>query len=181
MCSSADDALVPWLGDVLLPVTGDPVRVTNDAPMPIPAPQGLRPLHYEILDEAVAADGGVRPQEQGEGDSIVAAFSRASDAVLAAVDAQRAFTTEPWPDGLVTPLRVRMAIHTGEAQLRDEGNYVGQAIIRTARLRAIAHGGQVLVSQAARDLVIDQLGDRVELLDLHTHRLKDLARPEHVW
>ena len=137
--------------------------------------------HYEILDAAVAAHGGVRPQEQGEGDSIVGAFGRASDALTAAVAAQQALGAERWPDGLAGPLRVRMAIHTGEAQMRDEANYVGQAIIRTARLRAIAHGGQVLVSQAVRDLVIDQLGDRVELVDLGLHRLKDLARPEHVW
>ena len=137
--------------------------------------------HYEILDAAVAAHGGVRPQEQGEGDSIVGAFGRASDALTAAVAAQQALGAERWPDGLTGPLRVRMAIHTGEAQMRDEANYVGQAIIRTARLRAIAHGGQLLVSQAVRDLVIDQLGDRVELVDLGLHRLKDLARPEHVW
>lgn len=137
--------------------------------------------HYEMLDAAVAAHGGVRPQEQGESDSIVAAFGRASDALKAAVAAQQSLSAEPWPDGLAGPIRVRMAIHTGEAQMRDEANYVGQAIIRTARLRAIAHGGQVLASQAVRDLVIDQLGDRIELLDLGVHRLKDLARPEHVW
>ena len=136
--------------------------------------------HYEILDAAVAAHGGVRPQEQGEGDSIVAAFSRASDALRAALDAQSALADEVWPDGLA-PLKVRMAIHAGEAQLRNEANYVGQTIIRTARLRAIAHGGQVVVSQAARDLTVDQLGDEIELVDLGTHRLKDLARPEHVW
>lgn len=140
--------------------------------------------HYAILDAAVSSHGGVRPQEQGEGDSIVAAFGRASDALRAAADAQRGLAEEAervQPVGLASPLRVRMAVHTGEAQMRDEANYVGQAIIRTARLRAIAHGGQVLVSQAVRDLVVDQLGDRVELLDLGVHRLKDLARPEHVW
>ena len=137
--------------------------------------------HYEILDAAVAAHGGVRPQEQGEGDSVVAAFGRASDALLAAIDAQRALALEPWSGLLAGPVRVRMAIHTGEAQMRDEANYVGQAIIRTARLRAIAHGGQVLVSQAARDLAVDQWGGRLELVDLGVHRLKDLARPEHVW
>ena len=137
--------------------------------------------HYEILDAAVAGNGGVRPQEQGEGDSIVAAFGRASDAVKAALDAQVALHREAWSAELRAPLRVRMAIHTGEAQMRNEANYVGQAIIRTARLRAIAHGGQVLVSQAARDLAVDQLGAQVELRDLGSHRLKDLARPEHVW
>ena len=137
--------------------------------------------HYEILERAVAANGGVLPQEQGEGDSIVGAFGRASDALKAAVEAQQALAVEPWSEGLLTPIRVRMAMHTGEAQMRNEANYVGQAIIRTARLRAIAHGEQVLVSQAARDLAVDQLGSEVELLDLGMHRLKDLARPEHVW
>ncbi len=86
--------------------------------------------HYEILDRAVSAHRGVRPVEQGEGDSVVAAFSRASDAVAAAFDAQRALATEVWP----TPgeVRVRMAVHTGEAQLRDERNYFGPVVIRCA-------------------------------------------------
>ena len=87
--------------------------------------------HDAILDAAVSAHGGVRPLAQGEGDSIVAAFSRASDAVLAAVEAQRALTTECWPTS--TPLRVRMAVHAGEARTATDGNYAGQAIIRTAR------------------------------------------------
>ena len=63
--------------------------------------------HYEILDLAISAHGGVRPEEQGEGDSIVAAFSRASDALSAALDAQRALQREPWPAS--TPIAVRMA------------------------------------------------------------------------
>ena len=74
-----------------------------------------------------------------------------------------------------------MAIHTGEAQLRDEGNYFGQTVIRCARLRAIGHGDQILVSDAAAGLVVDQLPDGVHLADLGTHRLKDLGRPERVW
>ena len=135
--------------------------------------------HYELLDAAITSHDGVRPLEQGEGDSVVAAFSRASDAVLAALDAQRALFAEPWPTA--SPLKVRMAVHTGEARLRDDRNYAGQAVIRTARLRAIAHGGQVVISSASRDLVIDHLGDDVTLVDLGVHRLKDLARPEHVW
>ena len=135
--------------------------------------------HYELLASAVSAHGGVRPVEQGEGDSIVAAFSRASDAVLAALDAQRSLISEQWPTP--SPLKVRIAVHTGEARLRDERNYAGSAIIRTARLRAIAHGGQVLISSAARDLFVDELGDEIGLLDLGVHRLKDLTRPEHVW
>ena len=98
--------------------------------------------HYRLLDQAIAAHSGQRPVEQGEGDSVVAVFVRATDAVAAAVDAQRALA------GL--GLGVRMAVHTGEIELRDEGNYFGPTIIRCARLRAIGHGGQVLVSDATR-------------------------------
>jgi predicted ATPase/class 3 adenylate cyclase/DNA-binding CsgD family transcriptional regulator len=135
--------------------------------------------HYELLDDAIAAHAGVRPVEQGEGDSVVGAFARASDAVAAALDAQRAFATESWPDGAA--LTVRMALHTGEAELRDEGNYFGPAVIRCARLRSIAAGGQVLVSGASADLVHDRLPAGATLSDLGLHRLKDLGRPEHVW
>ena len=137
------------------------------------------PRHYQILDEVIAGHGGVRPVEQGEGDSVVAAFARASDAVAAAIDAQRSFMAEPWPPG--ADLHVRMAVHTGEAQLRDEGNYFGQTVIRCARLRAVGHGGQILVSEAAVGLVVDQVPDGAHLADLGLHRLKDLGRPEHVW
>jgi len=135
--------------------------------------------HYEILDAAVRARGGVRPVEQGEGDSVVAAFSLASDAVRAAVDIQLALVAEPWPGG--TSLAVRTALHTGEAQVRDAGNYMGRAVIRTARLRAIGHGGQILCSGATADLAGDDLPDGVTLLDLGAHRLKDLGRPEQVF
>ena len=135
--------------------------------------------HYEILDEAVAAHGGVRPVEQGEGDSVVAAFSRASDAVAAAVTAQQLLGAEPWPDGVA--LSVRMAIHTGEAQLRDDGNYFGLTVIRCARVRSCGHGGQVLLSDVTAALVSDRLPEGSALIDLGLHRLKDLGRPERVW
>jgi predicted ATPase/DNA-binding CsgD family transcriptional regulator len=135
--------------------------------------------HQQLLDEVIRAHHGIRPEEQGEGDSMVAAFTRASDAVLAAIDAQLALAAEPWPT--TRPLRVRMAVHTGEARLLGDANYAGTAIIRAARIRAIGHGGQVLVSQAARDLALDQLGDVVDFADLGLHRLKDLARPERIW
>lgn len=135
--------------------------------------------HYEILDEAIARHGGARPVEQGEGDSVVAAFTRAADALAAALEAQRALLREEWPEG--TELRVRMALHTGDARLRDEGNYFGAAVNRCARLRAIAHGGHVLLSRATHELVEDGLPDGVELVDLGVHRLRDLGRPEHVF
>src|SRR5262249_22460115 len=82
--------------------------------------------HYEILDESIAAHDGARPVEQGEGDSVVGAFMRASDALAAALDAQRRLQREPWPAGV--DVEVRMAIHTGEVELRDEGNYFGTTV-----------------------------------------------------
>ncbi|MDQ1381973.1 MAG: hypothetical protein QOJ71_2692 [Actinomycetota bacterium] len=135
--------------------------------------------HYELLDAAISLHAGVRPVEQGEGDSVVGAFSRASDALAAALDVQRAFAEEPWPAG--GEVRVRMALHTGEIRLRDAGNYFGPTIIRCARMRAIGHGGQTLVSDATRDLVVDALADGAELRDLGLHRLKDLGRAERIW
>lgn len=120
--------------------------------------------HYEIIDEAVASHGGVRPVEQGEGDSTVSAFARASDAVRAALDIQRAMQAEPWPPG--APIRVRVGLHTGEAQLRDDGNYFGPSITRCARLRSLGHGGQTLCSRTAADLVSEDLPHGVTLTDL---------------
>src|ERR1700733_8945388 len=137
------------------------------------------PAHYALLSDAVGRHGGVRPVEQGEGDSIVAAFSRASDALAAALDAQRALAAQAWPGEL--DLRVRIALHTAEAQLRDEGNYFGIALSRCPRLRAIAHGGQTLLSRAVHDLVVDHLPEGAALVDLGIHRLRDLGRPEHVF
>ncbi|MBA3653449.1 MAG: AAA family ATPase, partial [Actinobacteria bacterium] len=131
-----------------------------------------------VIDETVDAHSGVRPVEQGEGDSFVAAFSRASDAVSFAVDFQRRIASEPWPDGI--DLAVRIALHSGEPHLRDEGNYMGEVLNRCARLRALAHGGQVLVSGATADLVIDHLPDGAFLKDLGLHRLRDLTRAERV-
>ena len=134
--------------------------------------------HYEVLDHAVRAHDGVRPLEQGEGDSVVAAFALPSAALSAARDAQRALGAEGWATTI--PLKVRMAVHSGEARLRNERNYFGEAVIRTARLRSLAHGGQVLVSAATRELVGESAGE-FDLIDLGVYRLRDLARAEHVY
>jgi predicted ATPase/class 3 adenylate cyclase/DNA-binding CsgD family transcriptional regulator len=123
------------------------------------------------LAEAVAAHDGVRPVEQGEGDSFVVAFARASDAVACALELQRA---------PVAPIRLRIGLHTGEIQLRDEGNYIGSTINRTARLRDLGHGGQTLLSGATEDLVFDRLPGDVWLMDLGSHELRDVSRPERV-
>ncbi|MGH2392010.1 MAG: ATP-binding protein [Candidatus Limnocylindria bacterium] len=99
--------------------------------------------------------------------------------MAAALDVQRALHTEGRPDG--ASLRLRIGLHTAEAQRRDEGNYFGQAVNRCARLCAIAHGGQVVLSRTTRDLVLDRLPEHAELTDLCVHRLRDLGRPEHVF
>ncbi len=135
--------------------------------------------HHDLLDAAISLHGGMRPEEQGEGDSIVAAFVSPSEAVAAALDIQLAFEETGWPEG-IRP-RLRIAVHTGEVSLRDARNYQGPTIIRCARLRNAAHGGQTVVSDATRDVVVDGLPDQASLQDLGPHRLKDLGRAEHVW
>ena len=101
--------------------------------------------------DIIAAHHGVRPVEQGEGDSFVVAFARASDAVACALELQRA---------PLAPIRLRIGVHTGEVQLRDEGNYIGPTVNRTARLRDLAHGGQTVLSGTTEDLVLDRLPGR---------------------
>ncbi len=123
------------------------------------------------LADLLAVHGGVRPVEQGEGDSFVAAFARASDAVACALDLQRA---------PLSPMRLRIGVHTGQVQLRDEGNYIGPTINRTARLRDLAHGGQTVLSGSTEQLVADWLPDDAWVADLGSHELRDLPRPERV-
>src|SRR6201996_9027454 len=124
-----------------------------------------------MLGDLLAAHGGVRPVEQGEGDSFVVAFARASEAAACALELQRA---------PLAPIRLRIGLHTGEVQLRDEGNYIGPTINRTARLRDLAHGGQTVLSRAAEDMVVDRLPDGAWLTDLGTYPLRDLPRPERL-
>jgi hypothetical protein len=112
------------------------------------------------------------------GDGLCAAFARAPNALAAAVAAQRALQGEPW--GEAGPLRVRMALHAGAVDLQD-GDYVGACLNRLGRLLAATHGGQVVVSQATYDLVLDALPAGVTLRDLGEHRLRDLARAERVF
>jgi predicted ATPase/class 3 adenylate cyclase/DNA-binding CsgD family transcriptional regulator len=121
--------------------------------------------------EVISAHHGVRPVEQGEGDGFVVAFARASDAVACALELQRA---------PLAPIRLRVGVHTGEVQLRDEGNYIGATVNRTARVRDLAHGGQTVLSGITGDLVVDRLPNDAWLTDLGSHQLRDLPRPERV-
>jgi len=111
-------------------------------------------------------------------DAFFVAFARATDAVLAAVEAQRAIAAHPWPEGVL--MRVRMGLHTGEPSLTPEG-YVGLDVQRAARIMSTAHGGQVLLSQTTANLVEQDLPDDVSLRDLGEHRLKDLGRSRRLF
>ncbi|MCA1705028.1 MAG: LuxR family transcriptional regulator, partial [Actinobacteria bacterium] len=133
----------------------------------------------EVLDEAISQHGGVRRPQQDDGLSVVVAFTRASDAVAAALDLQRGCDGEGWPGG--ASLRLRIALHTAEAQRHEEGSYFGHVVSRCARLCEVAHGGQVVLSGPTHDLVVDRLPEHAELADLGVHRLRDLGRPEQIF
>ena len=134
--------------------------------------------HFALLDAAIAAHGGHRYQIVG--DAVQAAFSTAAGALAAAVQAQRAIADEPW--SLPAPIRVRMALHAGEATLDTAGNYhQAPALNRLSRLLAVAHGGQIVLSDAARALIGHDAPTSVTLRDLGEYRLRDLLEPEHIW
>ena len=112
------------------------------------------------------------------GDAFCVAFDTARNALAAALECQRALRAADW--GELGELKVRMALHTGAAEQRD-GDYFGQALNRVARILSAAHGGQVLVSLPTEELVRDHLPPGAQLRHLGEHRLRDLARPEHLY
>jgi class 3 adenylate cyclase len=132
--------------------------------------------HDALVQGAVATHDGYVVKTTGDG--AHAAFTTARNAINAALDAQLALTREEWGD--TGPLQVRMGLHTGVSELRD-GDYYGTAVNRAARLMSIAHGGQVVCSQATADLVRDDLGATAQLTDLGEHRLRDLGTSERVF
>ena len=134
--------------------------------------------HDDVIERAAASHGATLVRPRGEGDSRFLVFPDASHAIAAVVEIQRELAGIDWE--LPRPLRVRVALHTGTADLRL-GDYYGSAVNRAARLRAIAHGGQTIVSAATWELTRDDLPAGVAVRDLGAHVLKDLARPEHVF
>src|ERR1700761_5328088 len=134
--------------------------------------------HDELVEQVVTSRGGRLIKPRGEGDATFSVFERPSAAAAAAIELQDAITHEPW--ALREPMRIRVALHTGEAELRG-GDYFGRAVNRAARLRSLAAGGQILCSGATAELVIDSLSDDVMLADLGMRELRNLARPEHVF
>jgi len=131
--------------------------------------------HEEIVTGAMADHGGVLLKGRGEGDSTFSVFTLATDALAAAYEAQVGLVAARWPTG--ARLTVRFAVHTGESVERD-GDFLGPAVNRAARLRAVALGGEVLVSESTARLVADRLPSGVRLVELGAVRLRDLDRPE---
>jgi DNA-binding SARP family transcriptional activator/tetratricopeptide (TPR) repeat protein len=134
--------------------------------------------HDRLIARVVAERGGHLIKSKGEGDATLSVFRRATDAVAAAVDLDRAFEAEGWREDVA--LRVRMAIHTGEAHERD-GDYFGPAVNRAARVRSLAQGGQLLLSEVAAGLVRDALPAGASLADLGERSLRGLSRAERVF
>jgi class 3 adenylate cyclase len=131
-----------------------------------------------ILSISVGAHQGELVEAGREGDSVLAVFKTAATAASCALDVQKNFAVESWPDDL--DLRVRVALHTGEAQLR-ESHYFGPALNRCARLLATCHPGQILLTKATEAMLADEVPPGAELQDLGLHRFKDLARSEQVF
>jgi class 3 adenylate cyclase len=133
--------------------------------------------HQRLLRAAFEAAGGQEIDTQG--DSFFFVFSRAKDALAAAVEGQRALAEHAWPRG--AKVRVRMGLHSGEPAPLGEERYVGMGVHKAARIASAAHGGQILLSRATRELVADDLPPRVRIVDLGEQQLKDFDRPEHVF
>lgn len=137
---------------------------------------GLLEEHHRLLREAFQRVSGHEINTQG--DAFFVAFAEARDAVAAAVAAQQAVVAHTWPGGL--PVRVRMGLHTGEPTL-GPGIYVGIDVHRAARICSAGYGGQILLSERTHAEAERALPPGVSLRDLGEHRLKDLARPEHIY
>src|SRR5512137_1091075 len=131
--------------------------------------------HHRILRQAITNWDGHEVDTQG--DAFFVAFSRATQAVGAAVEAQHMLSEHIWPERVT--LRVRMGIHTGESWTGSEG-YVGMEVHRAARIAHVGNGGQVLLSETTTALVRDELPPGVSLKDLGRHLLKDIHRPERI-
>ncbi len=134
--------------------------------------------HDEIVQRTVIENRGDVVKGRGEGDSFFCVFEQPQDAVAAALDLQLAIAAEDWPSGCA--IRVRAAVHVGEAY-GSHGDYYGPSVNRCARLRAIGHGGQTLLSGATEAAVRNQLPQGTSLRYLGSHRLRDLLLAEEVY
>ena len=134
--------------------------------------------HDEILRNAIETNRGLVIKTTGDG--VHAVFTTAMDAVNASLDAQYEVQTSEFFKNSEVSMRVRMGLHTGEAELRD-GDYYGGTLNRAARIMEIAYGGQILLSSVTAALVREHLPENASLLDLGEHRLKNLSRNENIF
>ena len=134
--------------------------------------------HDSILKEAIESNGGHVIKNTGDG--VHAVFDTAIDAVQATIQAQQTIQTSEFFENSEVSLRVRMGLHTGEAEMRAN-DYYGQSLNRAARIMAVGHGGQILLSGITAEVVREHLPTKISLQDLGEHRLKDLIRPEHIY
>ena len=152
-------------------------RLAQQFPEAMPA---LLARHHEIMNEGLAAHHGFTFQIVG--DSFAAAFHTAADALEAALDIQHSLHREAW---FPAPVKVRMGLHVGAAQLQDAQGaewYSGYTTLATAqRIMSAGHGGQILLSRVAADLIGDKLPAEVQLRDMGERRLKDIMQPVHLY
>ena len=135
--------------------------------------------HNRLLTEVIGGHGGIVVKSRGEGDSFFAVFASAVAAVEAAGGCQLGLNAEAWPEGATLP--VRMGLHTGEVRVRGGDHIDYTPINRCARVKAAAHGGQVLLTKTTCDLVAGRLGGGFGLKRLGEFRLRDLAGPELIY
>ncbi len=144
-------------------------------------PKAMRPaeyLHHTILREAIESNGGVVFDIVG--DAFCAVFPQAPDSLAAAIAAQRGLHALDWP-AEIGEIKVRMGIHVGPAELAPDGSYaLSHTLNRVARVMSAGYGGQILLSQEAKDLVARELPEGVTLKDLGEHHLKGMAILEHI-
>ncbi len=155
--------------------------VQDSTPLWEQYPEAMRKAlaRHDVLIESLSKQNNGFPiRPRGEGDSRFVVFQRANDGVKAAVAIQGAFNAEPWPEQI--PFCVRIALHTGEGEFHS-GDYYGSTVNRCARIRGLAHGGQILVSQSTYELVVDALPEVMKFLDLGEYQLRGLTRSEHVF
>lgn len=139
--------------------------------------EALRRCHHAILRSAIESHNGYVFQIIG--DAFCATFHTAGDALLATIQSQTDLYREKWG---AAPVKVRMGVHTGKAEIQENGQYQGYlAMSRIQRLMSAGHGGQVLISLATQELIRDELPDGISLRDMGEKRLKDLIRPEHIF
>jgi class 3 adenylate cyclase len=139
--------------------------------------ESLQKRHHEILKSAIESNNGYVFQIIG--DAFCAAFHNAGDAVQASVQAQTSLQTENWGD---TPVKVRMGINSGKAEVQEDGQYQGYlALSLVQRIMSCGHGNQTLLSRATESLLRGGLPERIDLLDMGRHNFKGVPQAVRGW